>query len=143
MSVRQSGAKPRRADSYRGRRTLISAALAAAAVTVIALPVTGGASTDAKRATKTTSVEDDFFAPDELKVRKNDKVKWVWSDENTNTHNVVLTGKHPKGVKASAYRSGSAVSSFAYKRKFKVPGTYGFVCTYHKTVMKQTVKVKK
>ena len=30
-----------------------------------------------------------------------------------------------------------------FKRKFKVPGTYNFICTYHKSVMKMDVKVKK
>jgi plastocyanin len=54
-----------------------------------------------------------------------------------------LTSKHPKGVKASDYRSGDAAVQYKYTAKFKVPGKYQFVCTYHKTVMKTTVTVKK
>lgn len=125
------------------RRRALTVALAATATTAIALPAIGGASADAKRATKTVSVEDNFFSPDALKIKKRDRVKWVWSDSNTQTHNVVLTSKHPRGVKASDFRSGSASANYTFKRKFKVPGKYGFLCTYHRPEMKLTVTVKK
>jgi len=125
------------------RAVLLVLALAALAAATIALPAVGGATGDAKRATKTTKVEDDFFSPDELKIRKGDRVKWVWSNSNTQTHNVVLTARHPKGVKASDFRSGSASSAYTFKRKFKAAGKYGFICTYHRKVMKQTVTVKR
>ena len=46
------------------------------------------------------TVADDYFAPTDLKVKKNSSVKWVWDSSNTNTHNVILTSKHPKDVKA-------------------------------------------
>jgi plastocyanin len=125
------------------RATILVLALAALAAAMIALPAVGGATGDAKRATKTTHVEDDFFDPDELKIHKGDKVKWVWSDTNTQTHNVLLGSTHPKGVKSRDFRSGSASTAYRFKRKFKVAGKYGFICTYHRKVMKQTVTVKK
>lgn len=123
------------------RRALTVAAVAA--VAAAALPAIGGASADGKRATKTVSVEDNFFSPDELKIKKNDRVKWVWSASNTQTHDVALTSKHPKGVKPRDFRSNSASADYRFKRKFKVAGKYGFVCTYHRSVMKQTITVKK
>ena len=53
-----------------------------------------------QRKTAKVTVADDFFAPTDLKVKKGSKVKWVWDSSNTNTHNVILTSKHPKDVKA-------------------------------------------
>ena len=49
-------------------------------------------------------------------------MKWVWSDANTDTHNVVLTNEHPKKVKKSDFRSSSGAVGIKFKRKFKVPG---------------------
>lgn len=119
----------------------------AGAVTVIALcavavPASGGAE-QSRRATEVVAVGDDYFAPTELEISKNSKVKWVWDDANTNTHNVVLTGTHPKGVKKSDYRSSSGAVGLAFKRNFTVPGKYGFICTYHRSQMKQSLKVTK
>lgn len=131
------------------RLALISAAVAATALAVVAMPAFGG--TEAKRSTTNVTVGDDYFAcpkctgtvPVQLKVKKNAKVKWVWSSANSDTHNVKLTSKHPKGVKPKDFTSGDYAVGAKFKRKFKVPGTYAFICTYHKAVMKIDVKVKK
>ena len=123
------------------RRVLIGLAVAATA-SAVAVPLTSAASNEQGK-TANITVGDDYFAPSDVTVKKGDKVKWVWSDENTDTHNVVLTSKHPKGVKASDYRSSSGAIGLTFKRKFEKPGTYGFVCTYHKSVMKVDLKVKK
>ena len=61
----------------------------------------------------------------------------------SNTHDVVLTKEHPNGVKARDFRSSSGAIRIKFTPKFKVPGKYEFICTYHKTVMKTTVTVKK
>ena len=132
------------------RRSLICAAVAATALAVagVAVPAFGG--TDAKRSTTNVTVGDDYYAcskctgtvPVKLKVKKNAKVKWVWSSSNTDTHNVKLTGG-PKGVKPKDFTSGDYAVGAKFKRKFKVPGNYSFICTYHKSVMKMDVKVKK
>jgi len=122
------------------RRVLIGLAVAATA-SAVAVPLTSAASEQNK--TSTVTVGDDYFAPSDLTIKKGSKVKWVWDDANTDTHNVVLTSKHPKGVKASDYRSSSGAVGLTFKRKFTKTGTYGFVCTYHKTVMKVNLKVKK
>jgi plastocyanin len=124
------------------RRILIGCALAAAAVSAVAVPAAVGTAKPSHKTAKVT-VNDDYFAPTDLKIKKNSKVKWVWSDLNTNTHNFVLTGKRPKGVKKSDFRSSSGAVQLVFKRKFKVPGKYGFICTFHKGVMNQTLTVKK
>ncbi len=131
------------------RRALTCAAVAATAIAAVAVPAFGGVET--KRATTSVTVADNYFAcgkctgtvPLDLKVDKNSKVNWVWSSSNTQTHNVKLTGTHPKGVKPKDFTSGSYSVGAKFKRKFTVPGTYGFICTYHKSVMKMDVKVKK
>jgi len=125
-------------------------AFIAVLVAGILIPAAG-----AGAATKTVGVFDDYFAPVELKVKKNDKVNWKWDSMNTNTHNVVLTNK-PKGVKKGcktkgkdAYspliskcnKSEAGAAGIKFKKKMNVKGTYKFLCTFHPTVMKMTVKV--
>ena len=88
------------------RRALIACALAATAVSAVAVSASSGAP-EAKRATEKVTIADDYFAPGDAKIKKNSKVKWVWSDENLNTHNVVLTNDRPKGVKKGDFRSSS------------------------------------
>jgi len=122
------------------RKALVSCAVAATAL-VVAAP---GASSDQSSAKpKKVTVSDDVFTPSDVSIKEGGKVQWVWAPDNFDTHNVVLTSKHPKGVKASKYRSGDASVQYKYTAKFDVPGTYEFVCTYHKTVMQTTVTVKK
>lgn len=122
-------------------RALTACALAAAAVSAVAVPVTSGAGATSK--TPVVTVADDYFAPTNVKIKKGEKVKFVWDDFNTDTHNVVLGKKHPKEVKANDFRSSSGAVGLTYAPKFKVPGEYEFICTYHKSVMRMTVKVKK
>jgi plastocyanin len=125
-----------------GRRGLTGCALAAVAAAAVAVPAIGGATED-RRATPVVTVADDYFAPVDVSVKKNSKVKWVWDGDNLDTHDVVLTSKHPDGVKAKDFRSSSGAIGITFAPKFKVPGQYEFVCTYHKTVMRMNVKVKK
>jgi plastocyanin len=124
------------------RRIMIGVATAAIA-SAVAVPLTA-ASSD-KQSSKTTqiTVADDYFAPTDLKIKKNDKVKWVWSDENLDTHDVVLTSEHPNKVKKKDFKSSSGAIGITFKRKFTVPGKYGFICTYHKSVMRFELNVKK
>jgi plastocyanin len=108
----------------------------------VAVPAASGGESAKAKTTKVT-VADDYFAPTAAKIKAGDKVQWVWGSQNVDTHNVVLTSTHPDGVKASDYRSGDAAVQYKYTAKFTEPGKYGFICTYHKTVMKTTVTVKK
>jgi len=114
-------------------------ALAASA----ALVVGPSAATDQAMAkTERVLVADDYFAPADLKVKPGTKVKWKWSPNNLDTHNVVLKNG-PRGVRKRDFRSASGSIGIRFAKKFKKPGAYDFVCTFHKSVMKMTVKVKK
>lgn len=127
------------------RPALIALAALAAAVPATAA-IAGSAGEHAKtEQAKTSSVKvgDDYFAPTSLKVKPDSKVVWKWLDANTDTHNVVLTNKHPNGVKPQDFRSQSGSIGISYKKKFEKRGTYGFICTFHRSVMKMTVTVKK
>ncbi len=121
-------------------------ALTAAAVAATALPAVAVAAGDSpepqKRAIKTVQVGDDYFAPISLKVKSGGKVRWNWVPTNLNTHNVMLTNKHPDGVKPSDFISVSGSTGVKFNRKFEVPGKYAFVCTFHRSVMRLDLKVR-
>jgi plastocyanin len=113
-------------------RLLLGAVLAAAfAAAVPAL----GASTPKK----TINVIDDSFAPDKATVKKGTLVTFKWSDLNYETHNAKLVSA-PHGVKK--FKSPSGTTGITFKKRFTVPGTYKFVCTYHESVMKLTLRVR-
>jgi plastocyanin len=126
------------------KRTAMAGCCALTA-TALAVAVPGASGTTDTTTAKTPkiTVADDYYAPAKATVKVGGKVQFIWSDTNSDTHNVVLTKDHPKGVKASDYRSGDAAVQYKYTPKFTLPGKYAFVCTYHKTVMKTTVTVKK
>jgi plastocyanin len=123
----------------------IAIAVALIALAIGALAATGIASPLAKdKKPEKVKVEDDFYNPDNVKVKKNGKVKWKWG-QVFNQHNVTLK-KGPKGVKKSKFTSqttgGSGAEGFTFTKKFKKPGKYNFYCTVHPDIMKMTVKVK-
>lgn len=126
------------------KRTVLAGCAATATALAVAVPgATGTPAHKPQSKTPKITVNDDYYAPTSATVKAGGKVQFVWADINTDTHNVVLTSTHPKGVKASDYRSGDAAVQYKYTPKFTVPGKYAFVCTYHKTVMKTTITVKK
>jgi plastocyanin len=69
-------------------------------------------------------------------------VKWKWSDFNINPHNVKLTSG-PKKVKKKDFMSATGAIGVKFNRKLEKTGKYKFVCTIHRTVMTQTITVKK
>ena len=131
-------------------------ALVAVLLIGIAVPAaSAGTTADRAGTTERVKVLDDYYSPVNLKIKKNDKVKYVWSEDNINTHNVTLADG-PKGVKRGcpqkgpdAYspliskcnKSASGRSGIKFKKKFDVKGTYDFVCTIHPDVMVMTVRV--
>lgn len=125
--------------------TRIGIALALIALAVGALAATGTASPLAKgKKPEKVKVEDNFYTPTNVKVKKNGKVTWKWG-QVFNQHNVTLK-KGPKGVKKSKFTSqttgGAGSEGFKFTKKFKKPGKYNFYCTVHPDIMKMTVKVK-
>lgn len=124
-------------------RLLTGLGLAAIASSAIAVSAGADVTPNLRAKSVKVKVADDFFAPSDLTIKKGTTVKWKWDPLNTNTHNVVLTKKRPKGVKKGDFRSSSGSIGVKFNRKFKKPGAYGFICTFHRSVMTMDVKVKK
>lgn len=105
-----------------------------------------GATAAGARAPKPTvvTVNDFYFGPTAVTIKKGGTVKWVWSSTNTYPHDVHLK-QGPKGLKnKSSYSTKTtAVTDATFKAKFETPGTYKFICTIHPTEMHLTVTVKK
>jgi plastocyanin len=115
-------------------------------VALIAAVALLGAAAAAAKAPKPTvvTVNDFYFGPSSVTIRKGGAVKWIWSSSNTYPHDVHLK-KGPKGLKnKSSYSTRTtAVTEAEFKRTFTTPGTYKFICTIHPTKMHLTVTVKK
>lgn len=90
------------------------------------------------------TVNDYFFSPSAVTIRKGGSVKWVWSSANTYPHDVHLKSG-PKGLreKRSYSTPTSAVAEARFQKAFETPGAYSFLCTIHPTKMKMTVVVRK
>ncbi|MBA3865353.1 MAG: cupredoxin domain-containing protein [Solirubrobacterales bacterium] len=93
---------------------------------------------------KIVTVNDFYFGPGAITVKKGESVKWIWSSLNTYPHDVHLK-QGPSGLKKKASYSTktTAVTKATWKDTFTTPGTYKFICTIHPTEMKLTVTVKK
>jgi len=114
------------------------------ALALIALAVGAFAATGAAKGSRAEKVKvlDDFYKPDNVKIKKGKKVTWKWG-ATFNTHNVTLK-KGPKGVKKSKFRSQtSSDEGFKFTKKFKKAGKYNFYCTVHPDVMTMKVVVKR
>ncbi|HWO84734.1 MAG TPA: plastocyanin/azurin family copper-binding protein [Solirubrobacterales bacterium] len=124
---------------------MFRAALAACCVVAVALSgVTAAAAQAPKKAPVKVTVNDFYFAPTAVTIKKGRAVKWVWSSYNTYPHDVHLK-QGPKALKNKARFSTTttAVTDAHFQRTFEVPGTYKFICTVHPSEMKMTVTVKK
>jgi plastocyanin len=115
-------------------------------VALIAAVALVGATAAAAKAPKPTvvTVNDFYFGPSAVTIKKGGTVKWVWSSLNTYPHDVHLK-KGPKGLKnkGSYSTKTTAVTEAEFKKTFTTPGTYRFICTIHPTEMHLTVTVKK
>jgi plastocyanin len=123
--------------------TRIGIAVALIALAVGALAAAGVASPLGKASKpEKVKVKNNFYTPDNVKIKKDKKVKWKWI-QPTQPHNVTLKNG-PKGVKKSKFTSQtSAVDGFTFTKKFKKPGKYNFYCTIHPDVMTMKVTVKR
>jgi plastocyanin len=104
---------------------------------------TASAQAPKKPAVKVT-VNDFYFSPTAVSIKKGGAVKWVWSSYNTYPHDVHLK-QGPKGLKNKGRFSTTttAVTDASFQRTLEVPGTYKFICTVHPSEMRMTVTVKK
>ncbi len=122
---------------HKGLTTLI----ACLAVCAVGVPTALGTTAKKKPVVKNVQVEDNFYTPVKVTIKKGQQVNWIWSKNNFNTHTVTLI-KGPKGVKKSQFKSFQAAEGVHWKRTFLKPGTYHFECTLHPTEMNMTVTVK-
>jgi len=117
-------------------RNIGLAAVCAAGLTLAVAPAQAG-KTPIKR---TVEVEDYFFSPRKMTVKKNTIVVWRWPAAGGDGHDVVLA-KGPRGVKRFA--SEVFFADEVYRKRLKVPGRYSIVCSLHPDDMKQTITVKR
>jgi plastocyanin len=87
-----------------------------------------------KSVVKKVKVADDFYSPTKLTIKVGDKVNFVWSPSNVDTHNMTLVAG-PKGVSKKQFTSLDGSTSFHFEKTFTVPGKYHFRCTIHPTMM--------
>ncbi len=131
----------------RGRRRLAPLLLAGVAAAVPLGTTAAGAQAPAAgsgQKPKLVTVNDFYFGPSSVTIKKGGTVKWVWSSANSYPHDVHLK-QGPKGLKQKASYSTktTAVTDAEFKKAFETPGTYHFICTIHPTEMHLTVVVKK
>jgi plastocyanin len=119
-----------------GRKATIAMMGAAAAAVAPALAV---AATSTGK-TRTVSVNDNYYGPSKLTVHVGDTVRWHWSEDETDVHDVKLSSA-PKGVKR--FQSDPLAAGESFKRKLMVPGTYKIICTFHEDEMAMTITVKR
>lgn len=127
------------------RPRLLRTAVAACCVVAVALSgVTAAAAQAPKKPPVKVTVNDFYFAPTAVSIKKGRAVKWVWSSYNTYPHDVHLK-QGPKALKNKSRFSTTttAVTDAHFQRTFEVPGTYKFICTVHPSEMKMTITVKK
>ena len=112
------------------------AALAATGLTSAVMPAQAGT----KPIKKVVDVEDYYFTPAKLTVKKDTMVIWRWPSGGGDGHDVVLV-KGPRGVKKFA--SDVFFADEKYRKTLKVPGKYSIICSLHPDQMKQTITVKR
>jgi plastocyanin len=97
--------------------------------------------TNKKRVVKKVQVQDNFYSPTKVTIKKGQQVNWIWSKNNFNTHTVTLI-KGPKGVSKKKFSSFQASAGVHFKLTFTKAGTYHFECQLHPLDMNMTVTVK-
>ena len=114
------------------KRTLVPIALAGLLLAMALAPA------GAAPRPKTVKVDDNFFAPDSLRVRQGTMVRFRWAGDGE--HDVT------KSTGPGRYFASDTFSTRGvhFKRRFKRPGRYRLFCTQHpEMTMKLRVKRKR
>jgi plastocyanin len=93
-----------------------------------------------KGKTRTVSVNDNYYGPSTLVVHAGDTVRWRWSEDESDVHDVAVKSA-PKGVKR--FQSDPMAAGETFQRKLTRPGKYKIICTFHEEEMSMTITVKK
>jgi plastocyanin len=118
----------------RKARNIVLAVVAAVGLTLAIQPAQA-----AKTKKKVVKVEDYFYSPAKMTVKRNTVIVWKWPAGGGDGHDVYLK-KGPKGVKR--FRSEVLFADATYRKKLKKRGTYKIICTLHENSMRQTIRVK-
>jgi plastocyanin len=127
---------------FRPRRVAL---VAAALLLGVGAGVVPAAASSGKKKTskiKTITVADDYYSLTRLTVKEGQEIKWVWSKQNFDSHNVTLLGG-PKGINHRKYTSATGVFGVKFEKIFLTPGKYHFQCTIHPDSMNTILTVKK
>jgi plastocyanin len=119
---------------------LLTACVAAVAL----LGATAAGTAGAAPGKALVTVNDFYFAPTAVTIKKGGTVKWAWSSTNSYPHDVHLK-QGPKGLREKGTYSTktTAITEARFQKKFPTAGTYRFICTIHPKEMHLTVTVKK
>lgn len=112
---------------------IVMAALAATGVSLAVAPAQAG-----KTVKRTVKVEDYYFAPAKMTVKRGTIVVWKWPAAGGDGHDVALV-KGPRRVKK--FRSEVFFADERYRKRLTKRGRYTIVCTLHAD-MEQTITVK-
>ena len=128
----------------RGARRFVAVTLSIGLAVVAPLGVTTASAGTPKKPPVKVTVNDFFFAPTAVTIKKGRSVKWVWSSTNTYPHDVHLK-KGPANLKnkGSYSTKTTAVTEAHFQKTFETPGTYKYICTIHPSEMRMTITVKK
>jgi plastocyanin len=124
-----------------GATAVLAVALIGSPTDVAATAEVTGKKCGSKAAAR-VKIGDDFFAPRRITVQRCTKVKWRWLPGNLHVHDVTLRKAPPK-VRKRDFKSGTGSIGLRFSRRLKRPGTYKFVCSVHRTVMKLTIVVRR
>lgn len=97
----------------------------------------------AKGRTVAVLVEDNYYSPSQLSIRPYDTVLWNWRDSTSSEGHDVGLQSGPAGVPFREFLSRVYTGPTGrFKRTFKKPGTYSFICSLHYEMQMQ-VAVRK
>ena len=100
------------------RRRLTTLALVGLAASAVAGVPAGAFGSGHAASTHTVTLREFRFHPATLKIRRGDRVKWVWKEETE--HNVTFHGFHSHPQETGSYTV-----------RFRHAGTFKYRCTIH------------
>jgi plastocyanin len=77
-----------------------------------------------------------------MKIDKGDKLKWEFTNSNTNLHNITLANG-PEAIGSPNLSLDEYGQPRVFDKRFRKPGTYKLFCALHPTLMHERVVVKK
>jgi len=85
-----------------------------------------------KGQTRVIDVGDDYFAPDQVTIKRFDQLRWDWEMSfSAEGHNVSML-QGPKGVSPFDFESPIRVGpDYKFTRRFLTPGDYKLFCSLH------------